>query len=166
MDHQDYMRAAFRLADDAASADEVPVGALCVRDGVRLGDGYNQNISRCDPSAHAEILALRDACRYIDNYRLLDTTLYVTLEPCLMCFTACVHARVKRIVFGAYDPKQGFTHILGEEQRARLNHQIEVVPGVLETEAQEQIRRFFREKRERGKRKWMRKAGLEPPETS
>ncbi|CAM2007163.1 tRNA adenosine(34) deaminase TadA [Acanthopleuribacter pedis] len=166
MDHQDYMRAAFRLAADAAAVDEVPVGALCVRDGVRLGEGFNQNISCRDPSAHAEILALRDACAYIDNYRLLDTTLYVTLEPCLMCFTACVHARVKRIVFGAYDPKQGFTHILGESQRASLNHQIEVVPGVLEAEAQEQIRAFFREKRARGKRKWMRKAGLEPPTES
>lgn len=163
MDHQDYMRAAFQLADDAAAADEVPIGALCVREGVRLGEGYNQNLTLCDPSAHAEIIALRESCRYVDNYRLLDATLYVTLEPCLMCFTACVHARVKRIVFGAYDPKQGFTQILNDTQRGLLNHQIEVVPGILEEEAKAQIQAFFREKRERGKRKWMRGAGLEPP---
>ncbi|CAM2066902.1 tRNA adenosine(34) deaminase TadA [Sulfidibacter corallicola] len=160
MDHASYMREAMRLADSAAAQDEVPVGALIVRDGVRLGEGFNNNIQLHDPSAHAEVLALREACGYIQNYRLLESTLYVTLEPCLMCFTACVHARVKRLVFGAYDPKQGFSLFMDEAARAKLNHQIEIVPGVLEEEAAEQMRAFFRAKRERGKRKWKRREGL------
>ncbi|MDJ0841151.1 MAG: tRNA adenosine(34) deaminase TadA [Acidobacteriota bacterium] len=156
MDHESLMREALRLAEIAAGADEVPVGAVIVKDGLLLGQGYNQNITARDPTAHAEIMALREGCDYYDNYRLTGSTLYVTLEPCLMCFTALVHARVQTLVYGAPDLKAGFSLFLDEAARAGLNHQLEIISGVLEAECVETIQAFFREKRQRGKRKWMR----------
>lgn len=157
MDHEQRMYQALQLAETAAAADEVPIGALLVRDELLMGEGYNQNISNCDPTAHAEIVALREACTFLGNYRLPpESILYVTLEPCLMCYTALVHARLGTLVYGASDPKAGYTRFLPPEKVAEYNHQIQVIPGVLETECADAIRTFFREKRERGKRKWMR----------
>ena len=155
MTHDDWMREALRLAHNAAAQDEVPVGALVVRDGLRMGEGFNQNVFTSDPTAHAEVLALREAGDYAGNYRMIDATLYVTLEPCLMCFTAMIHARIKRLVYGASDPKTGFSRFLNEAALEQFNHVMDIVPGVLEEESSELIRTFFREKRERGKRKWM-----------
>ena len=155
MTHDDWMREALRLAHNAAAQDEVPVGSLVVRDGLRMGEGFNQNVFTSDPTAHAEILALREAGDYAGNYRMVDATIYVTLEPCLMCFTAMIHARIKRLVYGASDPKTGFTRFLNDDALEMFNHTLEIVPGVLEEESAELIRKFFREKRERGKRKWM-----------
>jgi len=156
MSHEELMARALELAQTAAGADEVPVGAVCVKDSAFLGSGYNQNVGSDDPTAHAEVLALREACSYLGNYRATGTTMVVTLEPCLMCFTAMVHARVETLVYGAGDPKSGFTHFLDEAARARLNHQLEIVAGVREAECVEAIRAFFRAKRARGKRKWLR----------
>ena len=156
MDHETMMREALRLAEVAAGNDEVPVGAMVMKDAVLLGQGYNQNITARDPTAHAEIMALREACAYYENYRLTGATLYVTLEPCLMCYTALVHARVQTLVYGAPDLKAGFTLFLDEEARGRLNHRMDIVPGVLEADCVATIQAFFREKRQRGKRKWMR----------
>ncbi len=158
MDHRHQMREALRLAEIAANQDEVPVGARVLRGELLLGEGYNQNIQAMDPTAHAEISALRDACRYFGNYRLQEATLYVTLEPCLMCFSALVHARVQTLVYGASDPKAGFSQFLDEHALQRLNHRVEIVPHVLAEEASAQIRRFFEAKRKRGKRKWMRQS--------
>ena len=101
------MRSALELADQAEIAGEVPVGAVVVKDGTIIGRGYNCPISSADPTAHAEVMALRDAARYLDNYRLVDCTLYVTLEPCAMCVGAIFHARVARLVYGAREPKTG-----------------------------------------------------------
>ena len=156
MDHHTHMNTALRLAAIAATLDEIPVGAVIVKDTLLLGEGYNRNITTHDPSAHAEIVALREACTYYHNYRLTGATIYVTLEPCLMCYTALVHARIKTLVYGAEDPKTGFSHFLDAATLARLNHQIEVVPAVLAEQASAQIQAFFREKRARGKRKWKR----------
>ena len=155
MDHETHMREAIRLAENAAGLDEVPVGAVVVREGLRLGEGFNRNIGDSDPTAHAEINALRDACHYFGNYRLPEATLYVSLEPCLMCFSAMVHARIKTLVYGAPDPKAGFSGFLDASRLERLNHRMEIVSGVLADEAAAQIQAFFQAKRTRGKRKWM-----------
>ncbi|MGH8684954.1 MAG: tRNA adenosine(34) deaminase TadA, partial [Nitrosospira sp.] len=103
----DFMRSALELAEQAEAAGEVPVGAVVVKDGAIIGRGYNRPISAADPTAHAEIMALRDAAQRLANYRLVDCTLYVTLEPCAMCVGAIFHARIARLVFGAADPKTG-----------------------------------------------------------
>lgn len=155
MDRRNQMREALRLAELAANQDEVPVGARILRGELLLGEGFNQNIQSMDPTAHAEIGALRDACRYFGNYRLPEATLYVTLEPCLMCFSALVHARIQTLVYGASDPKAGFSLFLDERALQRFNHRIEILPHVLAEEAAQQIRRFFEAKRRRGKRKWL-----------
>lgn len=157
----DYMRAALMLARQAEAVGEVPVGALVVRDGEIIGRGYNAPISRHDPSAHAEMQALRDAAQHIGNYRLVDCTLYVTLEPCLMCAGAIMHARVKRLVYGAPDYKTGvcgsvmnifgemdspcFTHHspLATRQLVRLNHHAEVSGGILSEECGLMLSNFF-----------------------
>ncbi len=157
--HVEGMRHALRLAENAGMSDEVPIGAVIFRDTLMLGQGGNQNIGASDPTAHAEIVALRDACQYERNYRLTDASLYVTLEPCLMCFTAMIHARVGALIYGAADPKSGFTRFLDESALDRFNHRIEITAGVLEDECAEKIQAFFRGKRERGKRKWMRQKG-------
>ncbi|WKE64633.1 tRNA adenosine(34) deaminase TadA [Gallaecimonas kandeliae] len=143
-----WMRHAMALADKAADCGEVPVGAVLVRDGAVVGEGYNLSISRHDPSAHAEMLALRQAGPAIGNYRLLDCTLYVTLEPCAMCAGAMVHGRVKRLVFGASDAKTGAAgSVMDICRHPALNHQLEVSGGVLAEECAEQLSGFFRMRR-------------------
>ncbi|EKE70643.1 tRNA adenosine(34) deaminase TadA [Gallaecimonas xiamenensis] len=143
-----WMRHAMTLADKAAAAGEVPVGAVLVRDGQILGEGYNLSISCHDPSAHAEMQAIRQAGPAAQNYRLLDTTLYVTLEPCAMCAGAMVHGRVKRLVFGARDAKTGAAgSVMDICRHPALNHQLEVTSGVLEADCAEQLSGFFRMRR-------------------
>ncbi len=150
------MKKAIQQAVNAKMADEVPVGAVIVSGSTLLGEGFNSNISLQDPTAHAEILALRKACEYLNNYRLPDAEVYVTLEPCLMCFHALVQARVKKIYIGARDPKGGFSVFFSEEQMEKLNHRPEIEFGVMEETCAEMIKLFFKEKRVRGKRKWLR----------
>ncbi|HWK53585.1 MAG TPA: tRNA adenosine(34) deaminase TadA [Hyphomicrobiales bacterium] len=144
-----WMRHALVLAQQAGAAGEVPVGAVLVRAGVVLGEGYNQPIGSHDPTAHAEIVALRAAASRVGNYRLPDTTLYVTIEPCTMCVGAMIHARVARLVFGAREPRAGAVcsqHQLGSHPA--YNHRIVHVEGVLEAECAALMRAFFRDKRQ------------------
>ena len=144
-----WMGEALRLAQRAAAAGEVPVGALVVRDGVCLGRVWNQPISRCDPTAHAEIMALRDAATQLDNYRLSGATLFVTIEPCTMCFGALMHARIGTLVYGASEPRAGVCESqLQLPQQTFYNHRIEVVAGVRAEEAAELLRTFFRARRD------------------
>lgn len=144
-----YMTIALEEAENAARMDEVPVGAVLVDGGGRiLARTHNQPITRCDPSAHAEMLALRMGGEKTGNYRLPGATLYSTIEPCVMCMGAIIHARLSRIVYGACDPKWGAAGSLYDFAfDARLNHTLEVVPGVCKDEATEIIRGFFRNKR-------------------
>jgi tRNA(adenine34) deaminase len=143
-----YMRLALELAARAAAAGEVPVGAVVVQDGVVVGRGYNQPISSADPSAHAEIMALRDAGRTLGNYRLPGCALYVTLEPCVMCSGAIQHARIGRVVYGARDAKTGACgSVVDLFAEARLNHHAAVTDGVLADEAAALLQRFFAERR-------------------
>lgn len=148
VDDTRWMRRALDLAAQGEASDEVPVGCVIVLDGQVLGAGWNRPISSSDPTAHAEIVALREAALYIGNYRLTGATLYVTLEPCLMCAGAMIHARIGRLVFGAPDPRRGAinstTHAFATQG---LNHRIEVSGGVLESECAERLRRFFRARR-------------------
>jgi tRNA(adenine34) deaminase len=143
-----FMRRALELARHAAEAGEVPVGAVVVQNGEVIGEGWNQPIVSHDPTAHAEIVAMREAARYLENYRLNDCTLYVTLEPCAMCAGAMIHARVNRAVFGAIDPKSGAAgsvfDLLGTD---RLNHRVVVAGGVLAEECGDLLRKFFQERR-------------------
>ncbi len=143
-----FMRAALGQAEVAGAAGEVPVGAVVVLAGEIVGAGYNQPITAHDPSAHAEIMALRDAARRLGNYRLPDSTLYVTLEPCAMCAGAILHARVARVVFGARDPKTGavgsVVNLFAED---RLNHHAQVVGGVLAEECGVLLSAFFASRR-------------------
>ena len=143
-----WMRYALTLAAKAAAQGEVPVGAVIIRDGVVLGEGWNQPITLHDPSAHAEMLAMRAAGVAAGNYRLPDTTLYVTLEPCPMCVGAMIHARIARVVFGAFDPKTGAAgsafDLLTDQ---RHNHRVSVSGGVLSEECAETLRAFFRARR-------------------
>ncbi len=148
MTDADFMQAALDQARLAWAADEVPVGAVLVRDGEIIGRGYNQPISGHDPSAHAEIMALRDAARRMGNYRLPDSTLYVTIEPCLMCTGAIFHARVARLVFGAPDTKTGVAgSVLDLYRETRLNHHAKVEGGILAQECSELVSGFFVERR-------------------
>jgi tRNA(adenine34) deaminase len=144
-----YMQEALALAREAEAADEVPVGAVLVADdGTIVGRGRNAPIGSHDPSAHAEIQALREAASALKNYRLVDTTLYVTLEPCPMCAGAMVHARVGRLVYGCADPRSGAAGSVFDLVRsAALNHRLEVTGGVLEDECGELLRGFFRQRR-------------------
>lgn len=145
-----YMHIALDEAWKAYEAGEVPVGAILLSsDGTILGRSYNQTISRNDPTAHAEMLALREAAEVLGNYRLLNTKLYVTVEPCIMCAGALIHARVEEVIYGAPDPKWGgLTSLYALGCDARLNHRLTVVSGVLEYDCGELIKRFFREKRQ------------------
>jgi tRNA(adenine34) deaminase len=143
-----FMRVALDLARQAALAGEVPVGAVVVKDGQIIGRGFNAPISRHDPSAHAEIAALRDAAQQIGNYRLVDCELFVTLEPCVMCVGAMFHARIGRVVFGARDPKTGAAgsifNLFAEE---RLNHHARIHGGVLAEECGKVLSDFFAARR-------------------
>ncbi len=143
------MRQALKEARRALERDEVPVGAVLVSaEGEILSRAHNAPISLCDPTAHAEILALREGARRLGNYRLPGTTLYVTLEPCPMCAGALIHARVKRLVFGAYDPRAGACGSLYRlVEDPRLNHRVEVKGGILAEEAAALLKEFFRRKR-------------------
>jgi tRNA(adenine34) deaminase len=139
-----FMRRAIELAREAEAAGEVPVGAVIVRDGEVLAEGFNRPISTHDPTAHAEMVALRAAAARIDNYRLTGTTLYVTLEPCAMCAGAMVHARVQRLVHAATDPRAGACgSVFNVVQNPALNHRLEVTPGVLGDECATLLRDFF-----------------------
>ena len=143
-----FMDMAIAEAFKAEEAGEVPVGAVVVLDGSIIGRGFNRPISSHDPTAHAEILALREAAAAIGNYRLPDSTVYVTMEPCAMCAGAMVHARVARLVFGALDPKAGAAGSLFLiPADARLNHQIDIVPGVRADKCAELLRNFFDRRR-------------------
>ena len=148
-----WMQHALELAQRAESEGEVPVGAVLVLDEQVIGEGWNRPITDNDPTAHAEIMALRSAAKKLDNYRLLETTLYVTLEPCIMCSGAIIHSRVKRVVYGALDPKAGAAQsafkILGTD---KLNHQVNVDGGVLAKECGEILTTFFQKKRHEKKR--------------
>lgn len=144
------MQQALDLAREGASADEVPVGALVVHDGEIVGRGFNQPISRHDPTAHAEVIALREAATRLGNYRLPGCTLYVTLEPCLMCSGAMFHARLARVVFGASDPKTGVAgSVINVFAESRLNHQTEVTGGILAAECGALLSGFFAMRRQR-----------------
>ena len=143
-----WMRRALELAQTAADQGEVPVGALVVRDQEILGAGTNQPITAHDPSAHAELVAIRAACRQIENYRLPGATLYVTLEPCTMCAGALVHARIARLVFGAVEPKAGAVQSSARVlNNPALNHQIAVCGGILAEPAAALMRTFFAQRR-------------------
>ncbi|WP_051361915.1 tRNA adenosine(34) deaminase TadA [Solimonas soli] len=143
-----FMRHALLLARRAQLAGEVPVGALVVREGRIVGEGWNRPIAGHDPSAHAEMLALRAAAQKLGNYRLTGSTLYVTLEPCVMCAGAIVHARVQRLVFGAWDPKAGaVSSVYDVIATPKLNHRVDWHGGVLEASCAELLRGFFRERR-------------------
>lgn len=143
-----WMHRALELAAHAAAHDEVPVGAVLVRDDAVLGEGWNQPISANDPTAHAEVVALRQAARRERNYRLPGTTLYVTLEPCCMCAGALIHARVQRVVFGAFDPRTGAAGSVFDILQSPLhNHRIEMLGGVLDQECGDLLRGFFQDRR-------------------
>jgi len=146
-----FMKLAFEQARLAAAADEVPVGAVLVDSSRKvMATAHNQAISLCDPTAHAEILAIRAACQKMQNYRLLSSTLYVTIEPCVMCMGAVIHARVERLVFGAPDPKWGaVVSVYRLARDNRFNHRPEIVGGVLEDKCRRLIQDFFRSKRTR-----------------
>jgi len=148
--HDTHMRAALDEARRAFDAGEVPVGAVVVLHGEIVGRGFNQPISSNDPTAHAEVVALREAARSLGNYRLLGATLYVTIEPCLMCVGAMVHARVGTLVFGATEPKAGaVVSACRAHELPSLNHRIEVVSGVLDEECRAIIQEFFKTRRGR-----------------
>lgn len=144
----DWMRRALALGEAAAAAGEVPVGALVVRDGAVLGEGFNQPIATRDPTAHAEIVALRAAGQAAGDYRLGGSTLYVTLEPCIMCAAALVHARVERVVFGAWDPKAGAAGSIVDVFRLpQLNHRVDAFGGVLAEQCAALLQGFFAARR-------------------
>lgn len=143
-----FMKHALSLADKAELIGEVPVGACIVVDGEIVGEGYNEPITTHDPSAHAELRAVQQAARQVQNYRLVDATLYVTLEPCSMCAGMLVHARVKRVVFGAWDAKTGAAgSVMNLLQHPALNHQAEIVSGVLADECADKLSCFFQKRR-------------------
>ena len=142
------MQYALHLAEQAGEQDEVPVGAVVVMDGEIIGEGWNQPISSCDPTAHAEVVALRDAALRVGNYRLTGATLYVTLEPCLMCAGAMVHARIDRLVFGASDPKRGAINSTAHAFETQgLNHRVTFTGGVMASACAGRLHGFFRARR-------------------
>ncbi|MCW8934559.1 MAG: tRNA adenosine(34) deaminase TadA [Gammaproteobacteria bacterium] len=150
--HEYWMQRAIQLAQQAANEDEVPVGAVIVKDNQLIAEGWNQPIQSHDPSAHAEIMAIRNAGQVLNNYRLVDTTMYVTLEPCSMCVGAIIHARVQRLVFGAADLKTGATgsaiNLLHDPIH---NHKVSLTSGVLEEECRLLLQNFFKLKRSQKK---------------
>ena len=147
-EHEHWMNYCLQLAEKAAGADEVPVGAVVVRDGEILGEGWNRPISDSDPTAHAEIIAIRAAAKSAGNYRIPNSKLYVTIEPCAMCAGAMVHARVSELIFGAKEPRAGaVSSTLNLLDQEHLNHRVCWSGGVLEEQCGEQISRFFRQRR-------------------
>ena len=146
--HELWMQRALALADRAANEGEVPVGAVVVRDGQLLGEGWNQVIGSADPTAHAEVVALRDAAAAVGNYRLPGALLYVTLEPCTMCAGALVHARISQLVFAAREPKAGVVaSCCSMLEEPWFNHKVESIEGVLAEQSSERLQRFFAERR-------------------
>ncbi len=146
--HEAWMRQALALAARAGESGEVPVGALVVVDGVVVGEGWNQPIATSDPTAHAEIVAMRAAARQVKNYRLSGATLVVTVEPCLMCVGAMVHARIGTVVYGATEPRAGaLGSAIAAHETPGLNHRLVAVGGVLADECRTLIQTFFRERR-------------------
>ncbi len=144
-----WMLKALSLAENAAALGEVPVGAVIVLDGKIIGQGWNQPITASDPTAHAEIVALRDAAKAVENYRLVGADMYVTLEPCSMCAGAIVHSRIRRLVFGAVEPKAGAVSSQQQFLEAEfLNHKVEWVGGVLAQPCGDMIRAFFKARRD------------------
>jgi tRNA(adenine34) deaminase len=153
LDDGAYMREALALAEAAGRVGEVPVGAVVVRGAQIIGRGANRPITDCDPAGHAEILALRDAGRNVGNYRLVGCTLYVTIEPCVMCAGAIMHARIARVVYGARDPKTGACgSVIDLFADRRINHHTEITQGVLGEEAGNLLSRFFAVRREAERR--------------
>lgn len=147
--HEQWMRRALELAAQAEAVGEVPVGAVVVRDGVLLGEGFNQPIKSHDPTAHAEVMALRQAALAVGNYRLPGATLYVTIEPCTMCVGALIHARIANVVFGAREPRAGaLVSNFGLHQHESYNHHFSIEEGVMATACSALIKGFFRAKRE------------------
>lgn len=143
-----WMSRALELAKHARHCNEVPVGAIVVLNGEIIGEGWNQPIKQQDPTAHAEIIALREAAQRIKNYRLLNAEMYVTLEPCPMCAGAMVHARIKRLTYGADDPRTGSAgSVFQIVQSNNLNHRLEIHKGVLAEPCSELLRDFFQERR-------------------
>jgi tRNA(adenine34) deaminase len=149
---QFWMQRALELAQQAEASGEVPVGAVLVLDEQNIGEGWNQPIARHDPSAHAEMIALRQAAQRLGNYRLPGATLYVTLEPCVMCAGAMIHARLKRVVFGAYDPKTGAAGSVFDILKSdKHNHKVEVRGGVMADQCGQLLSQFFQAKRNAAK---------------
>jgi tRNA(adenine34) deaminase len=148
-----WMQQALLLAGRAEQEGEVPVGAVVVFENEVIGEGWNRPITSHDPSSHAEIVAIRAAAEHLANYRLSGAELYVTLEPCVMCAGAIIHARLSRVVFGAYDPKAGAAGSVFEILPTdKLNHRVEVSGGVLDTECAASLQGFFRQRRQNGKK--------------
>jgi tRNA(Arg) A34 adenosine deaminase TadA len=148
MTHDDFMRAALEQARLGAAAGEVPIGAVLVVNDRIISEAFNQPIGSVDPTAHAEVLVLREAARALGNYRLTDATVYVTIEPCLMCVGALVHARVREVVYGATEPKTGaLVSTVRTLELPGLNHRFKVTSGVLELECRSIIQKFFWDKR-------------------
>ena len=147
--HIKFMNPALKEAKKAGQIDEVPVGAVVVTEKEKiLSTAHNQVIGLCDPTAHAEILAIREAASKVENYRLLNTTLYVTVEPCIMCMGAIIHARISTVVFGTFDPKWGAAGSLYNlATDSRFNHLPEIIPGICEDECKTLMQDFFRLKR-------------------
>ncbi len=144
----DFMRAAIAEAEKARDSGEIPVGAVLTLSGDIIGQGFNRTVQDCDPSAHAEVVAIRQAAKRSENYRLNGATIYVTLEPCAMCVGAMIQARVQRLVFGAYDPKAGAVgSVLDLSESKELNHRVEVNGGLLEEECASILKAFFKTKR-------------------
>jgi len=149
MSVDNFMSEALRLAREGEQLGEVPVGAVVVKGNQIIGRGFNQPISACDPTAHAEMVALRDAAKHLNNYRLVDCDLYVTIEPCAMCAGAIVHSRIRKVFFGATEPKAGA--LVSTQQffnSPQLNHRVEQEAGILETECREVVQQFFKNKRQ------------------
>jgi tRNA(adenine34) deaminase len=148
VEHEKFMRLALAQAERARAAGEVPIGAIVVLENQVIGEGFNQPISSNDPTAHAEIIALRAAAKAVGNYRLTDATVYVTVEPCLMCVGAMVHARVALVVFGALEPKAGAIQSMARAHEfGRLNHRLGALGGVLVAESRDLLQAFFKERR-------------------
>jgi tRNA(adenine34) deaminase len=146
--HEEFMNAALEQARLGLAAGEVPIGAVAVIGDAIVARAFNQPIGACDPTAHAEVLALREAATRVGNYRLTDATLYVTIEPCLMCVGALIHARVRDVVYGAVEPRTGaLVSIISAHETPGLNHRFTVTGGILEGECRGLIQQFFRDKR-------------------